>query len=175
MTSLPAARRMALVAAVFTMGCATSGGALPTVELDAVHVPPPGRTMGGVEILAGCWRSPPGTPVVLDERWSPPEDGVMLGTSRFLRDGRMASFEFSVLRATDEGVSLLPHPGGVASEHAFELTSADDDLLVFEAPEHDYPTRILYHRTIEGLEARIDGGADDAEPRRWRMAPVPCR
>lgn len=130
--------------------------------------------MGGAEALVGCWRSPDDAPVVLDERWSPPEDGVMLGSSRFLRAGRMASFEFALLRATDDGVRLLPHPGGVASEHAFALTSSADGLLVFEAPEHDYPTRILYRRTPEGLEARIDGGADDPDPRIWQMVAVPC-
>ncbi|MEK9501742.1 DUF6265 family protein [Gaopeijia maritima] len=155
-------------------GCATPGGALPTVELDPVRAIPPGGAMGGAEMLVGCWRSPDDAPVILDERWSPPADGAMLATSRFLRGGRMVSFEFSLLRATDQGVWLLPHPGGVASEHAFELTSAADGRLVFEAPEHDYPTRIVYHRTVEGLQARIDGGADDPEPRVWQMAAVPC-
>lgn len=98
----------------------------------------------------------------------------MLGTSRFVRDGRVVSFEFGLIREYDDGVSYLPHPGGTASEHAFHLVVAGAGDVRFEAPDHEYPKRIAYRRTPGGLQARIDAGADDPEPRIWEMEPVAC-
>jgi hypothetical protein len=111
---------------------------------------------------------------VIDERWSPPEGGLMLGTTRYFRDGRAVDFEFSLVRADSAGVVLLPHPRGRASEHAFRLTTTTAGEWTFEAPQHDYPRRILYRLEGMQLEARIDAGADDAEPRRWFLQAVPC-
>ncbi len=98
----------------------------------------------------------------------------MLATSRFVREGRVVSFEFGIVSATADGVTYLPHPGGVASEHLFRLTEGSEGFARFEAPEHDYPRRIAYRRVEGGLEATIDGGEDDSEPRSWRMAAIPC-
>ena len=98
----------------------------------------------------------------------------MLGSSRFVRDGEVVGWEFSLLRAEGEALTLLPHPGGVASEHVFRLTTSAQGEVVFEAPEHDYPRRISYRRVPEGLEAKIDAGADDDSPRRWTMHSIDC-
>lgn len=157
-------------------GCMGSAPPTPTVRLDPLRVPTPGGSrLGAVGFMAGCWRTPPGPGApVLEERWSPPEDGVMLGTSRFVRDGRVVSFEFGLIQDTPVGVSYLPHPGGTASEHAFHLVASAPGEARFEAPDHDYPKRIAYRRTPGGLQARIDAGADDPDPRVWEMEPVAC-
>lgn len=153
-----------------------SAPAVPTVQLDPVQVAPPGSgTLAALSFMVGCWRSPGGEGrASLEERWSPGEGGVMLGTSRFVRDGTVVSFEFALLRADGSEVALLPHPGGVASEHPFRLTSVGGGEAVFEAPEHDYPRRILYRLVPEGLEARIDSGTGDDTPRRWTMRAIDC-
>lgn len=98
----------------------------------------------------------------------------MLGTTRYFRDGRAVDFEFGLLRADTSGVLLLPHPRGRASPHAFRLTGHAAGAWTFEAPEHDYPKRILYRLEGMDLEARIDGGPDDPEPRRWTLHAEPC-
>lgn len=170
------ARAAAVTALVASAGCAPAAAPVPTVTLDALRVPPPrSGVLAPVAFLAGCWRTPADAPgSTLEERWSPPEGGVMLGTSRFLQGGRVASFEFGLIRAAGETIVYLPHPGGQASEHPFVLTGSGPGEATFEAPEHDYPRRIRYTRTADGLEARIDGGADDPEPRVWRMEPTAC-
>lgn len=167
----------AVVASALALGaCMGSAPATPTVRLDPLRVPPPGSgPLSAVAFLAGCWRSPDGAPgAVLEERWSPPEAGVMLGTSRFVRDGRTVSFEFGLIQVVSGEVVYLPHPGGTASEHAFRLTRSVPGEVLFEAPEHDFPKRIAYRRVPGGLQASIDGGADDPEPRVWRMVGVAC-
>ena len=157
--------------------CAPAAGPIPSVNMDPLRVPPPDTgPLAAVAFLSGCWRTPADAPGAhLEERWSPPEGGIMLSTSRFVSGDRVLSFEFGLIRAAGETVVYLPHPGGVASEHPFVLTAAAPGQVMFEAPEHDYPKRIRYTRSPEGLEARIDGGADDPEPRAWRMESIACR
>ncbi|MBT8402606.1 MAG: hypothetical protein KJP18_02035 [Gemmatimonadetes bacterium] len=164
------------VALVGGAGCAPAAVPVPTVSLDAVRVPPPGSgVLARVAFLTGCWRTPADAQgPTLEERWTPPEGGMMLSTSRYLSAGRVLSFEFGLIRAAGETIVFLPHPGGQASEHAFVLTDSGPGEAVFEAPEHDYPKRIRYALGPEGLTARIDAGEGDAEPRSWRMDAVPC-
>ena len=46
---------------------------------------------------------------------------------------------------------------------------------IFEAPEHDYPKRILYRANADGSRtARIDGGAQDDGGQEWRFLRVAC-
>jgi hypothetical protein len=156
--------------------CFAQAPATPEVRLNALDARPPARgPLANLAPLAGCWRGLflDGR-TVIDERWSPPEGGLMLGTTRYFRDGRAVDFEFSLVRADSAGVVLLPHPRGRASEHAFRLTTTTAGEWTFEAPQHDYPRRILYRLEGMQLEARIDAGADDAEPRRWFLQAVPC-
>jgi hypothetical protein len=161
---------------IASAGCAPAAAPVPTVTLDALRVPPPeSGVLAPVAFLSGCWRTPAGAPgSTLEERWSPPEGGVMLGTSRFVQGGRVSSFEFGLIRAAGDTIVYLPHPGGQASEHPFVLTGSGPGEATFEAPEHDYPKRIRYTLGPEGLTARIDGGEDDPQPRSWRMEPTAC-
>jgi hypothetical protein len=69
---------------------------------------------------------------------------------------------------------MTPFPRGNRSPDGFRLTQLGADTAVFEAPEHDYPKRIVYARSAAGLTARIDGGAEDTVPRIWPMTPVAC-
>ena len=174
--SMAARALIALVVAYGVAACAPAVAPIPSVSMDPLRVPPPDTgPLAAVSFLAGCWRTPPDAPGAgLEERWSPPEGGIMLSTSRFVSGDRVLSFEFGLIRAAGETIVYLPHPGGVASEHPFVLTDAGPGQVMFEAPDHDYPKRIRYTRTDDGLEARIDGGADDPEPRAWRMESAAC-
>jgi hypothetical protein len=141
-----------------------------------------GRATGpGIEdlrFMSGCWHgtfeSEKGAGTI-EEHYTDPASNLMLGTTRYLRGGEAVEFEFSAIRRDDRGVWLTPYPGGVASPDAFRLTSVEGGRAVFEAPEHDYPKRILYRRDADGtLNARIDAGADDPAGSEWRMTPAPC-
>lgn len=169
-------RLLGLPVVLWFAACMSSAPAVPTVQIDPIRVPPPGSTaVAAVSFMVGCWRSPGGEGrTSLEERWSPGEGGVMLGTSRYVREGDVVGFEFALLRSEGDGLTFLPHPGGIASEHLFRLTRAAPGEAVFEAPEHDFPRRITYRSVPGGLEASADGGPEDDSPRRWTMRAIDC-
>lgn len=128
-------------------------------------------SIGTVAFLAGCWEGGSGD-IELREQWSEPAGGVMLGTTRYLRDGRVVDFEFAMLEETDGAVTLWPYPGGERSAHGFPLVAGDGEI-VFENPEHDFPVRIIYRRVgPDDLAPRIEGR--DGEARGWELRRVAC-
>lgn len=125
--------------------------------------------------MAGCWRGEFRGGASLEEFYTSPSTNLIVGVSRFMRDGRAVQYEFSRITADSAGVVLLPFPGGRPSEHGFRLTRSDEGSALFEAPDHDFPKRIQYSRGADGaLTARIDGGDGDARVQQWRMIPVSC-
>jgi hypothetical protein len=140
--------------------------------------PLPDGDIQDLRFMSGCWHgtfaSERGSGTI-EEHYTEPASNLMLGTTRYLVGGEAVEFEFSAIRRDARGVWLTPYPGGVASADAFRLTSAGGERAVFEAPEHDYPKRILYRRDPDGaLTARIDGGAEDPDGKEWRMTSAPC-
>jgi CpeT protein len=109
--------------------------------------------------LAGSWQVQDGATVV-DETWTPPRGDAMLGVSRTVEGGRLASFELVVLRETlAGGLVFTAHPSGQESG-SFPAVTITDTLLVFENPAHDFPQRIGYRRTADGVTAWIEGTVD---------------
>lgn len=129
-----------------------------------------------LDFMTGCWegsfQAERGSGIV-EERYTSPTENLMLGTTRYLLEGRTVMWEFSKLEASDGAIVLTPFPRGVPSEHAFAMTELGDGEVVFEAPEHDFPKRILYRRDGERLIARIDDGTDEMVSE-WEMEPVRC-
>jgi hypothetical protein len=126
--------------------------------------------------MSGCWegsfqsRQRSGT---IEEFYTTPSQNVMLGTTRYIIDGRAVQYEFTAI--LQDSILLRPYPGGKRSPDDFRLTQIEGQRAVFESPEHDYPKRILYWSTEEGSRvARIDAGADDPEGTEWRMRSAPC-
>ncbi len=114
---------------------------------------------------------------VIEERYTTPSDNLILGTTRFLLDGRAVDFELTTLRAGEDGVvTLLPYPSGQRSEDGFRLTmvvrTGESVQAVFEAPEHDFPKRVIYRSEGDRLLARIDGGEGSDQAQTWEMWPA---
>lgn len=160
-----------------TLGCTGAGRGQADIRLDPVEVTARAPSeLQPVSFIVGCWRGSfedGGT--VIDERWSAPEGGLMLGTTRFLRDGKVTGWEFGHLASGPDGIVYTPYPGGNRSEHAFRRTEGEPGRVVFEAPEHDYPKRIRYELgRDEVLRVAIDGGASDPSPRAWTLRRATC-
>lgn len=118
--------------------------------------------------MSGTWCSTasPGA-TLIEEHYSTPSANLMLGTTRYLRDGVTVGHEFSRIEADSAGVVLTPMPSGQPAV-PFRLTEIAHRRAVFENPDHDFPVRIEYERTDRELIARVLG--PDGQGPEWRMS-----
>ena len=129
--------------------------------------------------LAGCW-AVEGSETGSVEHWLSPAGGTMLGMVRTVKGGQTVGFEFLQIRTNPHGkVIYIAKPSGQA-EATFEASSVEDDSVVFENPEHDFPQRIVYRLVSEGrLTARVEGEHSgvirgfDVSMRRTQCVPAP--
>ena len=93
---------------------------------------------------------------VIDEQWTTPAGGMMLGMSRTVKDGKTLSFEFLRIVERPDGLLYIAQPEGRPPTE-FRLISSEGDEWVFENPEHPFPRRIRYKRVSDdSLLARIE-------------------
>ena len=129
------------------------------------------HTLQELSFLSGCWAGTMGT-LDLEETWTEASGGVMLGTTRYLRDGRVVDWEFARVVEEDGVVTLWPYPKGTRSEHGFPLKRVGSEVA-FENLEHDFPVRIIYEREgDDALRPRIEG--HDGEGPSWSIRRVAC-
>lgn len=138
---------------VFDIGC-------PECECEPKASPVPEGATGIAALawMAGDWQTAPGGRQV-DEHWTAPAGGSMLGMSRTVADGTTKEFEYLRIVERADGVFYVAHPGARSPGTEFKLTRSSDGEAVFENPQHDFPKRITYKRSSEGtLLAIVDGG-----------------
>ena len=127
-----------------------------------------------VAFVSGCWRGaiPNG---YMEEYYSTPTSNLIVGVTRYVRDGRTVDFEFSRIEASDSGIVLMPQPRGRAPT-SFRLSASDSSSATWENPTHDFPQRILYRREgRDSLVAAIEGpGSAGTRRIEWRMGRVNC-
>jgi hypothetical protein len=123
----------------------------------------PGR-IGDAAFLAGVWRQLQGESRV-EEFWTGPAGGLMLGAGRELSGGKLAFFEHMRIEERDATLLYVALP---FDEHAteFALESLGPQEVVFANEAHDYPKRIRYRLEADGtLVARVEG---DGRAEEWR-------
>ena len=124
------------------------------------------------EWMAGTWT---GTAdgLEMEEVWTPAKGGTMLGLHRDVRSGRTTSFEFLRIEVSPEALTYWASPQGRPAT-AFRMVESAPNRVVFANPEHDFPTRILYWLSDDGvLHARTEGtlkGKPASEEWSWRRA-----
>jgi hypothetical protein len=119
--------------------------------------------------LSGSW-----TGVVdgarVEEHWSVPAGGSMLGMNRTVVGGRTVFFEYLRIEAHDESIVYLASPRGRYPPTPFTMAGMGERQVSFENPEHDFPQRIVYAREGESLHARIEGTQDgETRTSEWTM------
>ena len=148
-------RMLLLVGLLGVTGCATPGARVPEVKDQA---------LAEFAWLAGSWMEVE-EGVRMEEHWTPPAGGIMLGTSRTVIQGRLAFFEFLRIEATPKGIVYVAHPrgGSPTSFPLVETPTAGTSRAVFENLKHDHPQRIIYERRGRGtLYIKIEGEQDGA-------------
>ena len=133
---------------------------------------PESSTLKQLAWLAGHWAATVGD-LHMEEAWTGPKGGVMLGVHRDVRVGGRAFFEYLRIEARDGDVVYIASPmGSDATE--FALKRVEDRRVVFENPEHDFPQRIIYHRDGDRLSARAEGVVDGelvGQQWEWQLLP----
>jgi hypothetical protein len=118
--------------------------------------------------LGGTWVAEEAGGAWTEERWAKPRGGVMLGTSLSGKGGEAGWFEFMRIAKDKDGrLAFHASPGG-APASSFPLVASGKHEAAFENPAHDYPTRIVYRREGNVLNATISGPGG-AKPRSWRF------
>ena len=110
-----------------------------------------------VSWMAGDWETRDASPYV-EEHWTRPAGGAMLGNSRAIKDGKMVEFEFLRIEVRSDGIFYMPQPSG---KHPvdFKFTPTTNNEAVFVNPGHsDHLKKIIYRKNADGtLAARIEG------------------
>jgi hypothetical protein len=123
--------------------------------------------------LQGCWRIDAPDRIV-EEQWSSPRGGTLLGSARTVRDGKTIEHEFVIVRETADGrLAYEVSPSGRPLT-VFTSISLDDGGVVFENLQHDFPQRVAYERKGADLLAWIEGPAKNA-PGQLRRIEYPYR
>jgi hypothetical protein len=118
--------------------------------------------------LAGTWLAEEPSDSWTEERWAKPRGGVMLGTSLSGKGGEAGWFEYMRIAAGKDGKPAFHASPGGAPASAFPLVASGPREATFENVAHDYPTRIVYRRQGNILEATISGPGG-SKPRSWRF------
>ena len=117
------------------------------------------HTISELGWMSGDWQTPPGGRAQIEEHWTQPAGGSMLGLSRTVIGIRTLEFEYLRLEQRPDGIFYVAHPKARCPGTDFKLTSVTTSEAVFENPAHDFPKRIIYRKTaLGGLVAIIDGG-----------------
>jgi len=119
----------------------------------------PASPLAKLAWMSGSWTLTQGDRTV-EEHWTSPEGGLMLGMNRATRGGRAVMFEFLRIVARGDSIAYVALPRG-RGETTFPLKEMSEKRVVFENPTHDYPQRILYWQPKLGeLSARTEGLMD---------------
>jgi hypothetical protein len=116
--------------------------------------PPP---LSAISFMAGCWTGPAQNGATIEEHYSAAANNLMLGMTRYVRNGQVVDFEFTTIERSDSAFVMTPRPKGIKSD-SFPLKEISDGRAVWENRKHDFPQRIIYQRGPNGeLLARIEG------------------
>jgi hypothetical protein len=122
--------------------------------------------------LAGGWETDDRGRYV-EEHWTRPAGGTMLGMSRTVRGDKTVAFEFIRLESRSDGIFYVAQPQGRPPVD-FKLASLQDQEATFVNPgNQDHLKEIVYRKNADGsLTARIEG-EDSGQPfsQEWQFQP----
>ena len=117
--------------------------------------------------MTGCWIMQEGERTA-EECWTRGNAGLMIGSGRAWKNDVIDNWEWMrIERGKDGRLSFFASPNGVP-QTAFPAVSVSDAEVVFENRAHDYPQRVRYWKTADGIAAEI-ALADGSKPVRYNF------
>jgi Domain of unknown function (DUF6265) len=137
----------------------------------ALAVRPPYK-IADLAWIAGSWRTASGQPPQIEEHWTQPAGGTMLGMGRAVAGDRTVEFEYLRLEERNGEIYYVAYPNAKCPGTDFKLTRLSPQEAVFENPAHDFPKRVIYRKGANGsLTASIDGG-EGAKAIKFEYLPI---
>ncbi|MBL9021418.1 MAG: nuclear transport factor 2 family protein [Myxococcales bacterium] len=139
----------------------------PATVLEAKESDPAAR----VGWLSGAWVGVSDGGERVEETWMVPVGGKMVGSGRSSKDDKLVFFELLRIEARDGKLVYVAHPLGKPPTEFVEVAGTTAERITFENRAHDWPKRVIYQRTAEGVAVTVEG--DPAQPRdAWTMKPA---
>lgn len=105
--------------------------------------------------LTGTWVSARGERV--EETWTTPEAGGLLGVSRTTKGDKALFHEFLRIEERGGALTYVALPKGAPAETPFAVVEHGPSWVRFENPAHDFPTSIRYERVGDELRIAVRG------------------
>jgi len=116
--------------------------------------------------LAGCWEQRVADRWT-EECWTSPRGGLMIGSGRTGKGDAVTHWEYMrIERGADGALTFYGSPRG-APAVGFKATETGGKQIIFVNAAHDYPQRVRYVATADGIDAEVSL-ADGSKPERWR-------
>lgn len=157
-----------LIAQIFLMGLLVSAGPL-TPSIGQTSQSPSSVKLSDLSFMMGLWQAD-WNGGMGEEHWSPPSGDSMIGTFRFVKDGKGRFYELMVIEQTTHGPVLrLKHfnAGLIGWEdktqvYSFPLIECRQGIAIFEL--ENKKSRLTYSRTSkETLSVVLDEPSDDGK------------
>ena len=122
--------------------------------------------------LFGDWQTAPGGRARIEEHWTVPAGGTMIGMGRTVVGEKTAEFEYLRIEQRGDEIYYVANPNANCPQTDFKLTRLTGQEVIFENPAHDYPKRVRYRKNADGsLLASIDAG-EGTESQTFSYVPV---
>lgn len=114
-------------------------------------------TVRSLAWMSGYWLNETGT-TQIEEVWSIPSAGSLIGWSRTMENGSLGFYEFMIIRRNAAGqIAFIAKPSGQAGGE-FPVTELRDGFVTFENKAHDFPKKISYRLAgNDSLIGKIEG------------------
>ncbi len=110
----------------------------------------------------------------IEEQWLAPRGDLLLGLSRTVKGATTASFEFLRIEWRDGVPSYVAQPQGNPPV-PFAWVAGGADWARFENPRNNFPKRVEYRKTANGLHAEIAGPGDGGKETVIPFDYLPCK
>jgi hypothetical protein len=120
--------------------------------------------------LSGSWIAKRPNGELTEEHWTSVDGGTLIGSGRSVKGGKTEFFEHLRIEDRDGVVVYSAQPLGRPPTE-FRRTGIGTGGAVFENEKHDWPKRISYERTADGLAVRVSGDPDQ-RVEEWKLVPA---
>ena len=120
--------------------------------------------------LAGGWSTQAADGSWVEEWWTGPRAGLMMGAGRSGKGPRLDWWEHTRIEQSGGKLRFCALPKGQTGA-CFAATKVAAGEIVFENPTHDFPNRVAYRRVGDELLAEISGKGS-ARVQRWRFRKI---